>query len=153
MEQSRRKPLSERLEHNRIVEQARMAHHQRRCEESPIYKRVYEKMQQVDANNAELQRTLFNLMQPNAMHQPLRDFAAEAKKAESQPLRSTTFQDMHPLVGIPTDNGWAYAIIAIMFADKEYISRMKEELPFAKEYMDTENYYRNQLEPISGWEV
>lgn len=47
-----------------------------------------------------------------------------------------------------------FGIISKVFGgDYSFLDQMKEELPYTKEFCETEEFYNNQLEPISGWEI
>lgn len=141
MEQSYRKPLRERLAHNKKVEEARLEQHQKRCKESPIYKRIYERVKSVQ----EQEQKVFT--------ETMLSIQEGMKKIEKGEINKETLQKTMNKPNHISDI-LCFGIISKVFGgDYSFLEQMKEELPYTKEFCETEEFYNNQLEPISGWEI
>ena len=85
--------VGEAMAHNRRVEQAREAEHQRRCDQSPAYKRVYQRWQQTMAFMGRQQAQVASAIQEAVSTQRVSDTMGNI---ESQPLRHGSRPDPLP---------------------------------------------------------
>ena len=142
------------MAHNRRVEQARKAEHQRRCAESPAYKRVYEHRLTMNRELAgeiqTLQQTICDQMRQQTVL-PLSD------TMKSQPIKIgkrldplPPQDDLQRMAG--SGSPWTWFMLGMMFADDEKLKQMREDAAATQEMMEVDERYDRQMICLSGFE-
>lgn len=156
---------------NADVERRRRAYHERRCAEDPIYKRVYDRQQEMlqraQKMNSVAMAQLTNVMgeaeetkcrqatdQTNVGDEPKRVRSHEEVMREQSVLRRKMDYFMNGPFG--ASNGFFSAgMLAILFPgpeNEQFVKEMEEELPRAEEIRKADREFDEELIRMSGFE-
>ena len=152
---------------NANVERRRREHHERRCSEDAVYRRAYERRQEmIQKMQSMASSQLANVMgqETNLRHQKVSDQMAEAGKPQRVKTHEEMIRDMaimdsvirnpdgFPVSGI----GFGLAIGSMLLADddrlKQRLKELEEEIPYAEEIRRTEEEFDKELIRMSGFE-
>jgi hypothetical protein len=146
----------DKMRYNQEISRQCEEHHLRRCAEDPIYKRVYEKHKRMEES---LQKEMVKVV--NAMNhcfQKKEDGTANTKE-ESQPSERVTeikLPECLSISGIKEDlkkNPLAWFFVPMFFMSEKQLQELKEEIPYEKEYFETEKRYDAMKKVFSPWEI
>jgi len=144
----------EAMDHNRRVEQAREAEHQRRCDQSPAYKRVYQRWQQTMTFMGRQQAQVASTIQEAMNVQRVSD---TTDSLASQPLRHSLRPDPLPppaelQQAAAFGNPLSAFVLAALFMSKEQWEQIPEDVKAMAEMRQVNEEYDRQLICLSGWE-
>lgn len=143
----------EAMAHNRMVEQAREAEHQRRCAESPAYKRVYERWKQIDLSLKGQQAQVSNAMQEAMRLQTVTDVMGNCEKQTVRighlELVPPPFEQQHAAAFV---NPLSAFIFAALSSTKEQWQQIHEDVRAMEEMYQVNDKYDRQLIRLSGFE-
>ena len=146
--------VGEAMAHNRMVEQAREAEHQRRCDQWPAYKRVYERWltmnRELVGEIQAVQQTICDQMRQQTV-QPLSD------SMKSQPVKikgqSVPIQSKEDLECLAAEwHPWTCFFLGMMFSGDEKLKQMREDYAATQEMIEVNDKYDRQLIRLSGFE-
>lgn len=143
----------EAMAHNRMVEQAREAEHQRRCAESPAYKRVYERWKQIDLSLKGQQAQVANAMQEAMRQQTVTDVMGNCEKqtvhiGHPEPVPPPS-ELQHAAIGNPLSAAFIFAALS---STKEQWQQIREDVRVMEEMHRVDDKYDRQLIRLSGFE-
>ena len=146
--------IGEAMAHNRRVEQAREAEHQRRCDQSPAYKRVYQRWQQTMTFMGRQQAQVASAIQEAVSTQRVSDTMGSLA---SQPLRHGSRPDPLPP---PAELQQAAAlasplsalVCAALFLTSEQWQQLPDDIRAMAALRQVNDKYDHQLIRLSGWE-
>ena len=146
--------VGEAMDHNRRVEQAREAEHLRRCDQSPAYKRVYQRWQQTMAFMGRQQAQVASAMQEAVSTQRVSDTMSNI---ESQPVRHGSSPDPLPPPAelqhaAALANPLSAFVLAALFMSKEQWEQIPEDVKAMAEMRQVNEEYDRQLIRLSGFE-
>lgn len=141
------------MRHNEQVEQAREAEHQRRCAESPAYKRVYERWKQVDLSLKGQQAQVSNAMQEAMNLQTVTDVMGNCERqtvriGHPEPVPPPSELQHAAALGNPL----SAFIFAALSSTKEQWQQIHEDVRAMEEMYQVNDKYDRQLIRLSGFE-
>lgn len=143
----------EAMAHNRMVEQAREAEHQRRCAESPAYKRVYERWKQIYLSLKGQQAQVSNAMQEAMRQQSVTDVMGNCEK---QTVRIGHPEPVPPPAELQhaaaLGNPLSAFVLAALFMSKEQWEQIPEDVKAMAEMRQVNEEYDHMLIRLSGFE-
>lgn len=154
---------------NADVEQRRREHHERRCAEDPIYKRVYERqqemMQRVQKMNSVAMAQLAKNMADDGDVKAIPETGRIIVPEEMQRRVEGTMQAFDLLkkeearikagIARPVIDALPVGMLSVLFGDQEAERRMKEmekEVPYAEEIRKTDAEFDEELIRMGGFE-
>ena len=154
MERERHIDNGEAMRHNEAVEQARRAEHLRRCAQSPAYKRVYERWQEVNRKLAgeiqTVQHIICDQMQQQTAQPIGETMTSQPVKFKDRPDPLPPPEEQQRLAA--TGNPWTWFLLGMMFADEEKLKQMREDAVATQEMMEVNARYDRQMICMSGFE-
>lgn len=143
----------EAMAHNRMVEQAREAEHQRRCDQSPAYKRVYQRWQQTMTFMGRQQAQLASTIQEAMRQQTVTDVMGNCEK---QTVRIGHPEPVPPPAELQHTaafgNPLSAFIFAALFMSKEQWEQIPEDVKAMAEMRQVNEEYDRMLIRLSGFE-
>lgn len=143
----------EAIAHNRRVEQAREAEHQRRCDQSPAYKRVYKRWKQIDLSLKGQQMQVGNAMQEAMRQQTVTDVMGNCEKqtiriGHPEPVPPPAELQHTAAIGNPL----SAFIFSALSSTKEQWQQIHEDVRAMEEMCRVNDEYDRQLIRLSGFE-
>lgn len=149
---------------NADVERRRIAHHQKRCAEDPIYKRVYERQQEMMQRiQLKINRDMAQVM--NAMNsdentkcQQLSDQTNVGNEQQVIKSHDEAMRERRILIenaasrGRLAKFGLGFILSAVGFADYERMKQLNEEQPYAEEIRKADAEFDKEIIRMSGFE-
>lgn len=164
MEKPRGIDYGEALRWNADVERRRIAHHQKRCAEDPIYKRAYERQQEMQKRiqhmvNRDTAR-LMNAMNSdeNTKCQQLSDQTNVGDKEQVMKSHDEAMREGRILIEIAASRGrlagygLGFILSVVGLADYEKLKQLNEEYPYAEEIRKADHEFDSELIRMSGFE-
>ena len=164
MEKPRGIDSGEALRWNADVERRRIAHHQKRCAEDPIYKRAYERQQEMKQriqlmNNRDMAQ-LMNAMNSdeNTKCQQLSDQTNVGNEQKVIKSHDEAMRERRILIetaasrGHLAGYGLGFILSAVSLAEYEQLKQLNEEQPYAEEIRKADHEFDSELIRMSGFE-
>lgn len=151
---------------NAGVEQRRRAYHERRCAEDPIYKRAYERQQEMMQRMQKMTGVAMAQLQnamgkaENTKCQQATDYMAASEQPQSIKTHEEVMRDRALLLDLrekcASEGGILSAgVLAMLLADPDAEQRLKdlqEERPYAEEIRKADHEFDTELICLSGFE-
>jgi len=142
----------EAMRHNNEVEAARRAEHLRRCEESPAYKRVYERWQQMMERMGREQCKVAQAMQQSIMSQKVSNIMGNCEKQTIHIGRPEPLPPQKELDQLAASSPLAIGFLALFFMSKEQLEQIPEDIKAMEEMAQVNAEYDSQIIRMSGFE-
>ena len=161
MEKPRGIDYGEALRWNADVERRRIAHHQKRCAEDPIYKRAYERQQEILQRLKKIHGVFMAQLMNNCTpirkeweHPPIGD-KEQTMKSHEQVMRDRALLLEQGNKKTPFSDLLSLAIRKILFdapEGEQWLKDLEEEVPYAEEIRKTDHEFDSELIRMSGFE-
>ena len=164
MDRPKRISSGEAMRWNADVDQRRRAYHERRCAEDPIYKRVYERQQEMILRMQKMQSMAMAQLQ-NAMSEPENtkcQQASDQMTATEEPQKVKTHEEVMRERALLFDqqgkSGASCALSAGMLAmlfdpnAEQRLKDLEEERPYVEEIRKADAEFDKEMICLSGFE-
>lgn len=168
MDRPRNISIGEAMRWNDDVERRRREYHEQRCAENALYRRAYERQQEmrrrIQRQASEAMTQLADAMHTDCMQRVnsiTEDACCQPVKTHEEVMREQALMDS--MSGNPTEwfahstgFGLGFAVAAMMFADGEKMKRqmqeVEEERPYLEEINRIDAQFDNEIIRMSGFE-